>query len=235
MRAYVEALRLRRAASNTAEQYSNQRRRCRAGLRRARRRRAGTSRRCYGARARLPASRAARHGRAAWGAAWGAGTARCRRAARPAAGTPARNPWARMDLAHARLACRVRAVRGAADCVRDFPTAIGRRRPAAPAFAKRIDSETRPGDSMLSAIAAARTGRRTPATINRLRRRRAARASRRRRRHAQRAARAAVACSPARSPAWQRTRATCAYTRTHSPHTHPVAACATAFPGLIRR
>lgn len=73
MRAYVEALRLRRAASNTAEQYSNQRRRCRAGLRRARRRRAGTSRRCYGARARLPASRAARHGRAAWGAAWGAG------------------------------------------------------------------------------------------------------------------------------------------------------------------
>lgn len=61
MRAYVEALRLRRAASNTAEQYSNQRRRCRAGLRRARRRRAGTSRRCYGARARLPASRAARH------------------------------------------------------------------------------------------------------------------------------------------------------------------------------
>lgn len=132
MRAYVEALRLRRAASNTAEQYSNQRRRCRAGLRRARRRRAGTSRRCYGARARLPASRAARHGRAAWGAAWGAGAARCRRAARPAAGTPARNPWARMDLAHARLACRVRAVRGAADCVRDFPTAIGRRRPAAP-------------------------------------------------------------------------------------------------------
>ncbi|ONC60290.1 hypothetical protein AQ919_07345 [Burkholderia pseudomallei] len=139
-----------------------------------------------------------------------------------------------MDLAHARLACRVRAVRGAADCVRDFPIAIGRRRPAAPAFAKRIDSETRPGDSMLSAIAAARTGRRTPATINRLRRRRAARASRRRRRHAQRAARAAVACSPARSPAWQRTRATCAYTRTPS-HTHPVAARATAFPGLIRR
>ncbi|OND74189.1 hypothetical protein AQ940_16840 [Burkholderia pseudomallei] len=125
-----------------------------------------------------------------------------------------------MDLAHARLACRVRAVRGAADCVRDFPTAIGRRRPAAPAFAKRIDSETRPGDSMLSTIAAARTGRRTPATINRLRRRRAARA--------------AVACSPARSPAWQRTRATCAYTRT-PPHTHPVAARATAFPGLIRR
>lgn len=60
MRAYVEALRLRRAASNTAEQYSNQRRRCRAGRGRARRRRAGTSRRCYGARARLPASRAAR-------------------------------------------------------------------------------------------------------------------------------------------------------------------------------